>query len=304
MDTSSMELHKNVIRKGSKSFSMASFFFSDSEKLAAWKLYSWCRYCDDQIDEASSVEEAGGRLRNLYQDVWLFNVREGVSNFQIQGMKEVVHQYQIPLKYPLDLLRGMGMDVTSTRFESLRDLEDYCYCVAGTVGLMMCHVLGVRSDEALAHAVAMGKAMQLTNICRDLKEDWERGRFYIPQDWLRESSMTEKELFEKSPPLALLEFQEKLLKRADELYREGHDGLRYLSVRSAWAVMIAAKIYSEIGARIRQAPSKSLQNRTYVPKLKKVLLVFSTVLEMIPHVSACWAGGRTLRRPEKVWSMG
>lgn len=304
MKTSELSLHKETIKKGSKSFSLASFFFSTEEREAAWKLYSWCRYCDDEIDEVPSLAEARIRLKHLVHQTERLATCESFEHFQMQGMSEIVKKYEIPMKYPLDLLRGMEMDVSSTRFQTLEELEDYCYCVAGTVGLMMCHILGIRNDGALIHALAMGKAMQLTNICRDIEEDRARGRLYLPLAWLKEKGIFEEELFNFSHENSLLEIQERLLKRADELYQEGYAGLKYLSLRSSWAVLIAAKIYSHIGFLIRRDPSLSLQKRIFVSKMRKVMIILSTFK---PFLSQLWWSciqGEEIKRPTKVWSIG
>ena len=239
---------ENAIRKGSKSFAVASLFFSKEEKISAWKLYSWCRYCDDEIDEATDSVEARKRLNILITETNQLGMNHSFDKFQMQGMSEVMQTYLIPKKYPLDLLIGMQMDVTGIRFRTLNDLEEYCYCVAGTVGLMMCHILGIKSDDALTHAVSLGGAMQLTNICRDIHEDHLKGRFYLPLTLLEDSGITENGIFESQHQGVLIEIQEKLLMRADELYQEGYQGLKYLSLRSSWAVLIAAKMYSHIGS--------------------------------------------------------
>jgi len=304
MNTDKLLIHKETIKKGSKSFAMASFFFSDEDKEAAWKLYSWCRFCDDEIDEVPTIIEARLRLKHLVHQTQRLASCDSFEEFQMQGMSEVVKKYHIPMKYPLDLLKGMEMDVTSTRFQTLEELEEYCYCVAGTVGLMMCHVLGIRGDEALSHAVAMGKAMQLTNICRDIEEDRQRGRLYLPLSWLQEKGIFEEELFNPSHKNSLIEMQEKLLKRADELYREGYAGLKYLSLRSSWAVLIAAKIYSHIGYLIRRNPVISLQKRVHVTKFKKIMIVLSTLKSLLPRFWWSCIRSEEIKRPTKVWSIG
>lgn len=300
--SSDVTLHKQTIQQGSKSFAMASFFFSEEEKEAAWKLYSWCRYCDDEIDNALSVEDSQQRLKVLFDKTSNLGATNNDPNFQFAGMNDIVQKYQIPMKYPLDLLRGMEMDVTGRTYHTLEELEDYCYCVASTVGLMMCHILGIRSDEALSHAVAMGKAMQLTNICRDIKEDWERGRCYLPVEWISERRLEVNDLYLSQNRTHLLEIQERLLKRADELYEEGYGGLKFLSLRSSWAVLIAAKIYSYIGVLIRKNPELSLEKRIYVSKMKKLMIVFSTITYFLKELYFVSSRGE-VRQPQKIWSI-
>lgn len=299
---SDLDLHRESIQKGSKSFAVASLFFSKQQKIAAWKLYSWCRYCDDQIDEAS-VDQAPRRLEELLCLTKSLPAIKAGLPFQFRGLAEILSGHNIPVQYPLDLLRGMEMDVKNRRYRNLQELEDYCYCVAGVVGLMMCHIMGVRSDQALKYAVSMGNAMQLTNICRDIREDAERGRCYLPQDWLQQAGITESTMFLPEHRNSLVGIQERLLQRADELYREGFAGLRFLSLRSCWAVLIAAKVYSHIGELIRRDSDRGLTRRIYVSVWKKIILIVSTVKYLGPQVWWALRSRESVRLPLRVWSV-
>lgn len=297
-----MQQYKETIQKGSKSFAMASLFFSQKQKEAAWKLYSWCRYCDDEIDEVP-IEQAQNRLLFLKEQTQNL-LSSTPSNIAFKGLKEVVQEYKIPLHYPLDLLRGMEMDVAGDKYATLEDLEEYCYCVASTVGLMMCHIMGVRHDAALNNAVALGKAMQLTNICRDLVEDFQRGRCYLPTDWLFPFvSFEDPNLLSPQYRKQLIEVQERLLKRADELYQEGYAGLQFLSLRSAWAVLIAARVYSYIGEKIRKDTYRGFTKRIFVGLPKKILIVLSTLRDLVPLVLQSRVRQKSVRIPKKVWSV-
>ncbi|CAE79594.1 phytoene/squalene synthase family protein [Bdellovibrio bacteriovorus] len=297
-----LELHKQSIQKGSKSFALASLFFSKQQKLAAWKLYSWCRYCDDQIDGAA-VSTAPRRLQELIQLTRSLPQDPAAMPFQFRGLRDVLSAHHIPAQYPLDLLRGMEMDVQNRRYQTLQDLEEYCYCVAGVVGLMMCHIMGVRSDQALRHAIAMGNAMQLTNICRDIREDANLGRCYLPQEWLKQAGMTETTLFLPEHRGSLVTIQERLLQRADELYAEGFAGLRFLSLRSCWAVLIAAKVYSYIGELIRRDSDRGLTRRIHVSFWKKIVLIGSTAKYFVPQVWWSLKSTEAVRPPARIWSL-
>lgn len=292
--------HKEVIFKGSKSFSLASLFFSKKEKIACWKLYSWCRYCDDLIDEASDPTELDLRLETLKSNTSHLLVSK-TDHFNMSGMYDVIHEFTLPMKYPMDLLGGMEMDVKGTRFSSLSKLENYCYCVAGTVGLMMCHILGIRDEVALSHAVSLGNAMQLTNIARDIREDHLKGRLYLPLDWLREKGINEETFCLDNHKEYLIEMQERLLVRADELYQEGLTGLCYLSARSAWAVLLAAMIYAEIGKVIRSNPRLSLEKRAVVSGKRKLMIVAKSFLIIIPVMISQFKH-KNVAPPQSIWS--
>ena len=274
-----LSLQKRDIINGSKSFSAASFFFSKEQKEAAWKLYSWCRYCDDQIDNYP-ILIAQSNLEKLKIDLTNITSQNFQADYQTQGLKEVIYKFKIPTKYPADLLTGMEMDINNRRYHTLSELEEYCYAVAGVVGLMMCHIMGIESDKALKHAVALGNAMQLTNICRDIKEDFYKVRIYLPLEMLKKAKIPLDDILNPAYRAQMISIQESLLQRADELYKEGYEGLKYLAPRSALAVLIAGKIYSHISTLIRKNPNNSFEARVYVPKPQKVLLALSAIIQL------------------------
>lgn len=255
---------RDQIRKGSKSFSFASFFFSKTEREGAWLLYSWCRACDDRIDQAPSAEAQLQALADLERDTRrAARGDQTLTDPVFQGLAVVLREFQIPEKYPLDLLRGMRMDVEGREYQTLEELEEYCYCVAGVVGLMMCHVMGLSDSRALSNAVAMGSAMQLTNICRDVEDDLALGRIYIPTDFLLEAGLTRANFATSAGRARWPALTARLLDAADERYRHGVAGLRYLSFRAALAVAIAGRVYRRIGVKVRARGERAWENRTY-----------------------------------------
>jgi len=156
-----------MIKKGSKSFSLAARLFDPEIRDAAFFLYGWCRYCDDQVDQAGkteSPEELAKRVKALKDST--------ASAFSFAPQREpvfvalqyIAHRYGITAHYALELIEGMAMDVRGTRYGTLKELLLYCYRVAGTVGLMMSHVMGLRDERALKYAADLGIAMQLINI--------------------------------------------------------------------------------------------------------------------------------------------
>ena len=179
-----------MITKGSKSFSLAARLFDSGTRDAAFFLYGWCRYCDDQVDRAGmeeSREQLEQRLAKLSEATR--SVFSGAAQEQAVfiAMQYIVQRYSIPAHYALELIEGMAMDARGTRYQTFNDLALYCYRVAGTVGLMMSHVMGLRDEQALKHAADLGIAMQLTNIARDITEDASMSRIYLPLRMVRRS---------------------------------------------------------------------------------------------------------------------
>ena len=264
------------MKKHAKSFSLASLFFEPKTFEAATKIYHWCRYCDDAIDEATG--DPAPILDELFkstQAIYDGSVLQLEAPFAV--MKDVVDKYHIPAFYLFELLEGMRMDIHKSRYESLKELELYCFRVAGTVGLMMTHVMGLFHLRSLPLAVELGHAMQMTNIARDVKEDFARGRIYLPQDWL--------EAFEITDPMHKREqtFQvvQKLLLNAEAHYRSAEVGLLDLPFRCAFAVRVALELYREIGRKILSLGPQALEYRVVVSKPKKALLVAKASVLML-----------------------
>ncbi|MEI7973305.1 MAG: phytoene/squalene synthase family protein, partial [Bdellovibrio sp.] len=239
-------------------------------------LYAFCRRIDDAIDEAPDAEEAKDRLRQLRLWVHRASTDTDVSDLPVEfrGLQILFQEYALPLKYPLDLLTGMQMDVDQRVYESFEDLKQYCYCVAGVVGLMMCHVLGISSHQALKHAVALGNAMQMTNICRDVLTDWKLGRIYFPRAWLKECGLSPQNFAQPENRVLWVLLSRRLLAEADLFYTEGRRGLGYLPWQGAWAIAVASRLYQSIGHLVRSRGSLAWDQRLYTSWFHKFLIAF------------------------------
>ncbi|WP_290438444.1 phytoene/squalene synthase family protein, partial [Sphingobium phenoxybenzoativorans] len=180
--------------RGSKSFAMASKLFDPVTRERAWLLYGWCRACDDLADG----QDHGGAMRAVADaQVRLSTIRtltdaalrgEATGNPAFDGFGVVAAECRIPHRFAHDLIEGFALDAREWRPRTQNDLLQYCYHVAGAVGLMMAVVMGVDpADEAtLDRACDLGLAFQLANIARDVSEDDAAGRCYLPVEWLVE----------------------------------------------------------------------------------------------------------------------
>ena len=278
-----------MIQKGSKSFSLAARLFDPATRDAAFFLYGWCRYCDDQVDQAGASvtpDELHRRLQALKD-----KTAEAFSFAPQQepvfvALQYIVHRYGIPAHYALELIEGMAMDVRATQYSSLKELLLYCYRVAGTVGLMMAHVMGLRDEGALKHAADLGIAMQLTNIARDILEDAAMGRIYLPAAWLAEAKIPPADIAAPEHRKKLAMLTDRLLREAERYYRSGDEGLWHLSFRSACAVAAARNVYAEIGALLRRKGSRAWDERTYVTGARKIYVVLKGVARLLCSVPA------------------
>jgi phytoene synthase len=266
-----------IIAHHSKSFALASKLLPPEGRDEASIVYAWCRRADDAVDLVPEREQARAVAALRYELDCLY-AGEAPADPILAAFQDVIRRRSIPREYPEELLAGMEMDAVGTAYGSYATLLSYCYRVAGTVGLMMSHVMGVRHAEALRHAAHLGMGMQLTNICRDVGEDWGRGRLYLPQDLLaaRGASDLRSHLGEPLPASArapIADVTRELLRRAARLYRSGDAGIPFLAWRSALAVRTARLVYADIGRVILAQNADPFAPRAVVGKGRKLALV-------------------------------
>ncbi len=278
-----------MITQGSKSFSLAARLFDPDIRDAAFFLYGWCRYCDDQVDRAGmeeSRELLEQRLAKLSEATR--SVFSGAAQDQAVfiAMQYIVQRYAIPADYALELIEGMAMDARGTRYQTFNDLVLYCYRVAGTVGLMMSHVMGLRDERALKHAADLGIAMQLTNIARDITEDASMGRIYLPLEWLEDTGIAPGEIAALKNRSKLALVTKRLLQEAQRYYLSGDAGLWHLSFRSACAVAAARHVYADIGSLLVHKGASAWDQRSYVTGPRKLWVILGGVLHVIASTPA------------------
>jgi phytoene synthase len=258
-----------IIKNGSKSFSLASKLFSPQIAESAALIYHWCRHCDDVIDEGDGSPSLLDGLREKTAAVW--NQEATLEELPFQALRLVAQRHQVPSAYAFDLLEGMRMDLEHTKYLTIKDLELYCYRVASTVGLMMSHVMGVYRESALSEAMHLGLAMQMTNICRDVKEDLGRGRVYLPAEILEKHHVDKSNIYADDGKLFAAVSE--IISISEKHYDEGHRGIIALPFRPALAVMTALYFYREIGREIIRRGPSALHERTVVSTVKKIYLM-------------------------------
>lgn len=275
-----IEHSRQMIREGSKSFSAAARLFDPHTRENAYMLYAWCRYCDDQIDGQQLGHAAGaghplrpdanGTLLELCQKTRSAVRGERVSEPEFAGLQRVVQRYQIPERFPFELLEGFAMDVQGHRYYRLDETLSYCYHVAGVVGIMMAYVMGVRCAKTLDRAADLGIAFQLTNIARDVVDDAHMGRIYLPKEWLEMARIPNREILEARHRPVLIEVVERLLAEADRYYYSAIQGLPHLPFRCSWAIATARGVYRNIGELLRARGQVAWDERLVVSRKRKV----------------------------------
>lgn len=282
-----------MIRAGSKSFFAAARIFDPPARRSAYMLYAWCRYCDDQIDfqhlghgtDDTPGESAATRLEDLRRETERAVSGEPVDHPVFVGLQRVVEEHQIPDRHPFELLEGFRMDVEGRSYETFEETLDYCYHVAGVVGVMMAYVMGSRDEPTLDRAADLGIGFQLTNIARDVMDDAAIDRIYLPNEWLLEAGIRPEEIADPENRVAVAEVVDRMLAQADRYYESSGAGIARLRPRHAWAIATARGVYRDIGRLVRARGARAWDQRVSVGLPRKLWLMLSGGAE------ALWATG-------------
>ncbi|WP_437877059.1 phytoene/squalene synthase family protein [Sorangium sp. So ce513] len=273
---------KALLRKGSKSFAAAALLLPARVREPASAFYAFCRVADDAVDELgehatpAAAEAAVAALRER-----LARAAEGAPDDSPvdRALAHVMARHALPRAFIEALLEGFAWDAEGRRYETLPELNAYAARVAGAVGATMAALMGARATDALARACDLGVAMQLTNIARDVGEDAQRGRVYLPLTWMREAGIDpdrwlERPVFDER----LGRIVARLLDEAEVLYRRADAGIPMLPRDCRAAILAARLIYADIGRVIARGGFDSVSARAVVSPGRKAWLVLRALV--------------------------
>ena len=274
---------QRITRQEAKNFYYAFVMLPPERRRAIYVAYAFCRYCDDAVDSENSKEDKllqlsdlRGRLDRCYQ---------GQADEPVfVGLAAVARQYEIPQEYFGEVLSGMEADLVKTRYQDFSELRQYCYQVASAVGLICIHIFGFKDARARTHAIDLGLAMQLTNISRDVKEDLDFGRIYLPQDELARFGYSEEDLLSGRVNDAFKSLMHFQTERARTYFQSGFQLLPYLTPRSRACTAVLGRIYSRLLDRIEAANYDVLTHRVSLSTAEKLgVMAQSWAGSMIPR---------------------
>jgi len=271
LDSADLAACRTLLRGGSRSFFAASLLLPRRVHEPATALYAFCRVADDLIDSGNDPATALAGLRARLDAAYAARPHPIAAD---RALAAVVLRHAIPRVLLDALLEGFEWDTARRRYDSLLDLEAYAARVAGTVGAMMAILMGERSAAGIARACDLGVAMQLSNIARDVGEDARAGRLYLPQDWLRTAGIDpDAWLAHPSFDPALAGIVQRLLYRADQLYRRADSGIAALPRICRPGIGAARHLYAEIGQQVARQGYNSIARRAVVPPARKLQLL-------------------------------
>jgi phytoene synthase len=274
----------------SKSFYLSTCLLPRHKRWATFALYSFCRHIDNLTDNPRDRSEKEIVRELKYLEAELKTAyRTGESEHPIIGPYiSVAKKFDISQKYPLELIKGVQMDTNINRYETFDDLYLFAYRVAGVVGLMMTPLLGQKNPDAMIYAEKLGIAMQITNILRDVREDKEMNRIYLPMEEIRMFGLEEKHFFEEKMSDNIKNLMKFQVDRAHQYYDEADEGIKMLDRDAQFAIYSASKIYRGILKKIELQGYNPFQGRVYVPQGKKFQILLSQAIKtkLLPQTAS------------------
>jgi phytoene synthase len=271
---------ESVTKVHSRTFYMSSALLPADKRRAARALYALCRISDDLVDHIEIFRGMGDCPHDCTEEklnTWRMQVLSEIRIHDLQeyggfspcapvvlAWADTRARYGIPIRYVEQLIEGVSRDLVSKRYQTFEELAEYCYGVASTVGLMVMHIIGFSGPEAIPYAVKLGVALQLTNMLRDVNEDWQAGRLYLPQEELAAFNLTEADIAAGNSGGRWREFMRFQIMRNRRLYREALPGIAMLDPDGRFAISASAELYRAILDDIEAHDWDVFHRRAYI----------------------------------------
>lgn len=234
---------EKITAQHSKSFYFASGLLPEEKRAAVRALYAFCRTVDDIVDESADAQQ------NSRLDYWRAMVESDSfadNNLVAAAWADTLTRYHIPRHYALQLIDGVARDLSQVRYQTFDELATYCYGVASTVGLMSMYIVGFKNNKAVPYAIKLGVALQMTNILRDVSEDYQNGRLYLPREELAFYGIQELDIAGGHITDGWRQFMKFQIERTRQLYEESWEGIKMLEREGQLAIGAASIFYQGI----------------------------------------------------------
>ncbi len=274
-----MSSAQKVLAKHGKSFYWASIFLGRQQAEWAAQLYQFCRHVDDLADGNLAGRES--RLLAIYQGLEKDDLSASADSALADFLK-LAQRADLPLSAARELVAGMISDQVPAAIENQDQLLRYCHAAAGTVGVMMCRVLGCDQPQAQPYAVDLGIAMQLTNIARDVLEDAQMGRRYLPASWINLDAQRIAQAASTDHQVVATAI-DRLLDLAEEYYRSALRGIPMIPWRARFSIAVALRLYRQIGIQLRYNKLCWWRGRTLVRRPVKLRLTAMALMDILPR---------------------
>ena len=271
---------RSITQREAKNFYYAFLTLPAPRRRAIYVAYAFCRHCDDSVDRVASPDDKLSTLQVLRKD--LDDAYAGRAAAPVfLALADVAQRCDIPREYFAEVISGVESDLVKDRYADFEELRRYCYQVASVVGLISIQIFGYQDHAAKPLAVDLGLAMQLTNILRDVREDLDFGRVYLPQDELARFGYSEADLRSGVVNDAFIQLMQFQVQRAKEYFRSGFRLLPYLSRRSRACPAVLGQLYRNILNGIEDIDYDVLHHRVSLSTRRKLRVTAQTWLAAV-----------------------
>jgi len=278
----SHEVSQAITRKSASNLALAFVLLPPPKRRGMAALYAFCREVDDVADDETQPAEE----RRKQLTVWRNEVRQACAGGEvslpvIRELAPVIKEYHLPFKHFDELLRGVEMDLEVSRYATFQALQQYCYRVASVVGVLSIEIFGYRNPKRGEYAVQLGYALQLTNILRDVRNDAERGRIYLPNEDLQAYGVTPDEILQSRYSDRFQQVARCMAKRAHGFYRRASQALPAEDRRSMIAAELMGAVYYRLLVKLERRRFNVFGSRPVrVSKATKLFLILRTWLQL------------------------
>ena len=271
-----------------KTYYLATLLLPPAKRPFVHALYGFARYADEIVDDLASTltdEEKANSLKQWGEGV-ISDIKSGNSNDQIgKALVDTVRRFNIPIQYFQAFLHSMTMDLTITEYQEYEDLQEYVYGSAAVIGLQMVSVLGIEKgssiDEVNSAAEKLGVAFQLANFIRDVGEDLDRGRVYLPISELQAHGVTREMLEDKVITPEIRNALKEQIERVRRLQRESSVGIKMLSVQSRACIQAASELYCGIVDEVEKIDYQIFSKRAKTSNWRRLKVAIPAYLSAL-----------------------
>jgi phytoene synthase len=283
-----MQHSRAITRKSASNLALAFILLPRPKRDAMSALYAFCREVDDVADDESVPVEK----RRIQLATWRDDIRRAVENqppqlVTNQEFQPIIRQFHLPYALFDELIKGCEMDLDTKRYENYEQLELYCYRVASVVGLLSVEIFGYQNPACREYAIHLGKALQLTNILRDVRTDAERGRIYLPQSELEKFNVRENEILTFKYTANYRALAASVAGRAKYFYQLARQTLPPADRKSMVAAELMGSVYWQLLKKLEANEFNVFGDQPVrLPKAQKLVLIFRSWLRYVCNSNA------------------
>ncbi|PJN90087.1 phytoene/squalene synthase family protein [Bacillus sp. mrc49] len=261
---------EDIIKQNSKSFYFAFLGLPKAKANAVYAIYAFCRIADDSVDLGGTRSEKINALNRIYQELSLFQDEKELDHPLWRALRDVFTRYKMDIQPFFDQLKGQRRDIDFTIPQTMSQVEEYSYYVAGTVGLMLLPIIASESEQDLTQqAISLGVAMQITNILRDVGEDYRKNnRIYLPLYEMESESYTEEDIKQARINIGFIRIWEKMASRAEALFDDFQEVIKYFDKDSRFQVLLSARLYRGILNAVRDNEYDCFFKRNFISPME------------------------------------